>query len=231
MAVDVQQGQQHGGDGNGEEGTGHTEESRAEKDRAEGHGGVDVDGLGADLRLDREVLDLLVGHGPGQGDHPEPRIRAQQTDDYRQDDRDVGADGGDELGDDPCPQRQRQPVGHPDDDEHDARRDRIDRGEDHARTDIPAGLLRGQHPHGRDHLLRPGREESSDPTLEPWHVRRQVEHEQGEGEQPEHTAHHRAEEPDQADPQRGRCGGDLLRAQVDRLEDVVASTRTSRNCC
>ena len=101
VAVDVEQGQHRRGDRDGEDRAGRAEQRGTEHRRGERDGWVDIDCLRADPRLDRQILHLLVHQAPGQHEHAVDGLRAQEADDGRQDDRDVRADGRDELRDTP----------------------------------------------------------------------------------------------------------------------------------
>lgn len=95
MALDVDgdEGEQHRGDGNGEHGAGDAEQCAAEQHSGERDSRMDIGGLRADARLEREVLDLLVEHGPSERDEADHRpVGREQADDDRKRDRDVGTD-------------------------------------------------------------------------------------------------------------------------------------------
>ena len=77
------------------------EQGGTEHHGGEGDPGVQVHSAGADARLQREVLDLLVEDCPPERDDPDPWLRARQPHQDRQGDGDVGADRGDELRDEP----------------------------------------------------------------------------------------------------------------------------------
>ena len=76
LAVDLEECEEHGDHRDGEEGPRHPEQRGTQEDGTEGHGRVDVDRLGADLRFDGQVLDLLVDQPPDQCDHAEGGVGA-----------------------------------------------------------------------------------------------------------------------------------------------------------
>ena len=191
LHVGLREREDHGPDRYGEQGAGHPEERGAEQDGDEAEGWVDVDRLGADARLDREVLDLLIEQAVGQHDHAQPRIAAEEPHDHRQDDRDVGADGGHELRDDARPEGQRQPVGQADDGEDDAAEEGVDGREHRSRSDVAPGLVGGDVPDVDEDLLALRRQHARDVLAHSRTVSRQVERDQAEGEEPEDPAQHR----------------------------------------
>ena len=132
---------------------------------------MDVDGAGRDARLDREVLDLLVGDAPDEHVHAEDRVARGEAHQRREGDRDVRADVGDELGDEPRPQRERKPVGQAEQREHDPAGHHVDGGEDDPGGDVPADLDPGQLPRGEERHLDARRHPLRQPVPQGGHAR------------------------------------------------------------
>ncbi len=157
-------------DGHGRRGGGHTEQTAGEAEHVRaGEGGcerdgrVDVDGACADVRLDRDVLDLLVDDREDEDEQAGDRFVARRADEDGQDDRDVRADVGHELRDDARPQPERQPVRHADEHHERAVNRRRDRREDEARRDVPADLCDEHLPHRQHDALLTRREQPCHP--------------------------------------------------------------------
>jgi hypothetical protein len=119
---------------------------------------MQLHGVGGDARREQVVLDLLIQDDERQRPDDVDGI-VERRDDDRERACDIGADDGNELRDDPDPERERDGVGNTDDREGDPGRQRRERGEERARVDVPAGLVDGQLPGAQHFALALGPEE------------------------------------------------------------------------
>ncbi len=110
--VRAEEGLQRGHGRDRDERPDRAQQGGARHDRPEGHGRMDVDGLRGQLRLQDVVLELLVQHDEPQDVQRVPGVDGEGDQD-RQRAREVGADGGDELRDQPHPHGERGAYGTP----------------------------------------------------------------------------------------------------------------------
>ena len=108
-----------GGKGQGQEGPESSEDSAECQDGKEGHGRIQVHGPLRYLRCQDKVLYLLVDDDVDKDGHGNQEPLAPPGHDNRYGTADIGADGGNELGNKAAEQGQRQPVGHLEGDQED----------------------------------------------------------------------------------------------------------------
>ena len=212
-----------GGDRHGHERAHRPGDRATGQRRSEGDTTVDLHALGAELRAEPVVLDLLEDHGPGHQHEGLPHPLDAQGDQRGDGHADVGADDGDELREEALEHRQGQgdQPRHPHGDHHEEEQGRVDQEQDQPGVEVPTGLLDGGVPRPADALLALRGHAHEQGAADLGCVGGEVQGERGGGQELEHHA-------DGATGDAQHLPAVVLQPGADRLVDLVAEISRPR---